>query len=83
VKQWKPGSLVWQGSSSYEGTLVTVFFCGACGYKSPNSGNVRMHAMIHTGELPYSCPACSKGFRRRDRMQRHLANLHGIYANMP
>ena len=29
------------------------------------------HEATHTGETPFKCPVCNKGFRRKDKMRRH------------
>lgn len=53
------------------------FSCDLCSYSTNNRGHFLEHQVTHTGERPYACPVCSKGFSTKSNMQRHYVFLHG------
>ncbi|XP_075529821.1 uncharacterized protein LOC142563161 isoform X1 [Dermacentor variabilis] len=46
--------------------------CPRCPYSSNKSHNVTNHERIHTGEKPFACQICRRGFSRRAHLDRHL-----------
>ncbi|XP_072843566.2 zinc finger protein 202 isoform X2 [Pogona vitticeps] len=44
--------------------------CEVCG-KSISKPHMSIHKQIHTGEKPYECSSCGKGFRRREYLKAH------------
>ncbi|XP_030649643.1 zinc finger protein 408 [Chanos chanos] len=46
--------------------------CPECDKELANTGSLRNHMRLHTGERPYACPHCGKCFRQRGNLQGHL-----------
>ncbi|XP_028812863.1 zinc finger protein 408 isoform X2 [Denticeps clupeoides] len=46
--------------------------CPECHKELANSGSLRNHMRLHTGERPYPCPHCGKTFRQRGNLLGHL-----------
>ena len=49
--------------------------CEFCG-KSTNSRNAYKHRLIHTGEWPFLCEYCGKGFIQAPRVEQHKLKVH-------
>ncbi|XP_049512318.1 zinc finger protein 184 [Dermacentor silvarum] len=46
--------------------------CSYCTYSSDRKAHVTMHERTHTGERPFSCYVCQKGFYRADDVETHM-----------
>ncbi|KAF7659666.1 hypothetical protein LDENG_00294290 [Lucifuga dentata] len=46
--------------------------CAVCSKLLANSGSLRNHMKLHTGEKPHVCQHCGKAFRQRGNLQGHL-----------
>uniref|UniRef100_A0A0K2VHF2 Zinc finger protein 27like [Tupaia chinensis] n=1 Tax=Lepeophtheirus salmonis TaxID=72036 RepID=A0A0K2VHF2_LEPSM len=46
--------------------------CKFCGKSFNDRSNLRIHLYTHTGEKPYRCDSCGKGYIRKDLMKTHL-----------
>ncbi|XP_064463879.1 gastrula zinc finger protein XlCGF49.1-like, partial [Ornithodoros turicata] len=51
--------------------------CRFCDYTSDVPTYVEVHERCHTGERPYVCKICSKGFIREANMDIHVKTVHG------
>lgn len=50
--------------------LKSCDYCRKCFY---SQSDLKKHVRIHTGEKPYICPNCGKGFNQRSNLNTHMA----------
>ncbi|XP_064463844.1 zinc finger protein 596-like [Ornithodoros turicata] len=55
--------------------------CRFCSYSSYHKPNVKKHERIHTGERPYVCQACFRGFSEQSNLYRHLRRVRQCQRN--
>ncbi|CAG0890928.1 unnamed protein product [Darwinula stevensoni] len=65
--------LVWCGMTWSE---FRLYFCGVCNYRSVSKRSVSKHVLTHTGERPYKCEECGRGFSDPSNLTRHCRTLH-------
>lgn len=54
----------------------TYYKCDHCKKILSTSYNFLIHLNIHTGEKPYTCHVCEKGFRSASGLNRHVHDVH-------
>ena len=55
---------------------IKRFECQVCGLKMASRGKVKVHLLSHTGEKPFVCTTCGKGFTVRYKLRRHNEDVH-------
>jgi general transcription factor IIIA len=59
------------------------FVCPHCGETKARQNTMFYHMRKHTGEMPYVCSVCSKGFIQKSGLQQHLIQAHPKEAPSP
>ncbi|XP_077549037.1 zinc finger protein 711-like [Haemaphysalis longicornis] len=52
------------------------FQCSYCPYSTDHCGNIVKHERTHTGEWPFVCQLCQKGFNSESALRRHQRARH-------
>lgn len=50
--------------------------CEICGVALSDASSMRAHMLTHSGERPFKCPICDKGFTTKFSMNEHHRNVH-------
>ena len=60
------------GGSSIVGPEIKRHHCKFCTKSFHRKDHLQQHERIHTGEKPYLCPVCGRGFNQRSPMIYHM-----------
>ena len=55
-----------------------TFKCSHCDKMLKTQKNLEAHEREHTGELPYECNVCGKGFKASSTLRTHTKHVHKI-----
>mmetsp|Transcript_16670 Transcript_16670/g.29905 ORF Transcript_16670/g.29905 Transcript_16670/m.29905 type:complete len:342 (-) Transcript_16670:1205-2230(-) len=61
------------------GKTKRLHHCRYCSKSFNHRGNHLAHLRTHTGEKPYVCYQCGRGFAQQSNLKRHLRGVHSIY----
>jgi KRAB domain-containing zinc finger protein len=69
---------IWRGfmTAANQRTL----FCDVCNYMSPHTTSLKNHVRTHTGETPYVCRNCLRGFKQKGNLRVHLMNCRASFS---
>ncbi|KAM4651650.1 zinc finger and BTB domain-containing protein 48 isoform 1-T2 [Discoglossus pictus] len=54
-----------------------VFTCTLCSEVFKRRGELRIHMVSHTGDMPYKCSSCTQQFMQKKHLQSHMIKVHG------
>jgi len=56
-----------------KGRTRKIYKCEFCGQISPDNWKLQKHRRMHTGERPFVCDYCGKGFTAKYTLKAHMA----------
>lgn len=68
--QWNVGDVTQRTKSRAKHT------CEICSKPCQSAAHLRMHVRVHTGEKPFVCTECGKGFTQKGSLKAHIIGRH-------
>lgn len=62
--------------SFFASKTYAKYTCDYCTYCTYNKTFLQRHMLKHTGERPFVCESCGKGFSRKYNLQLHILKFH-------
>lgn len=57
--------------ASFQSQAKKIFKCTFCSYHTAVYSNLKKHVFIHTGEKPFKCSTCGRGFTQKPHLMYH------------
>ncbi|CAH1776322.1 unnamed protein product, partial [Owenia fusiformis] len=72
------GDITFQGPHLHQETKTRKFQCPHCDRSFKAGLHLKDHLNSHTGEKPYTCEICRKGFTQLSTKRRHIRQYHKL-----
>ncbi|KAL1416866.1 hypothetical protein MTO96_027461 [Rhipicephalus appendiculatus] len=70
-------SMLWPITGS---AFKKKYTCNLCNYTTDYPTNIQRHMLTHTGERPFRCDICGKGFTTKQNLESHrLQHVKSIW----